>query len=118
MPASIQQVSITEDPDPLPPGFCVEPSRRCEFFHEERTHGLKGLAYAVILRALEDGVNERWLRMIAGFYEVPISDRLIDRPPARRIRMSACTGRLGNASIKLVLTWFDASPIQGRHLVA
>ena len=112
------QVSVTEDPDPLPPGFYVEPSRRCEFFHEDRTHGLKGLAFAVILRALEDGVNERWLRMLASFYEVEIPDRLLRRPPQRRLRMSACTGRIGNASIKIVLTWFDAMPIQERHLVA
>lgn len=113
------QVGITEDPDPLPPGFFTDPKRRCEFYnnHEGPMVGFRGLAYAIILRALEDGVNEPWLRLVARFYDLDISERTLGKPLQRNLRVSECTGRIGATSGRLVLTWFDLSPIRGSHLV-
>jgi len=108
--------NVTDDPDPLPPGFFTEAERRCEFFHENRTEGIRGLAYAVILRALEDGVNQRWLEMLTRFYEVPIPEKYLRRTPERRLRINGCTGHLSADSPRLVLTWVDSPAIRETHL--
>jgi hypothetical protein len=109
---------ITEDPDPLPLGFHTEPQRKCEFFYEDRTLGARGIAFAVLLRALEDGVNEKWLRLITQFYEVPLPEEYLARRPERRLRMNQHTHRVGSAGPqRITLTWFDCSPVRPKHLV-
>ena len=112
-----QTLPVTEDPLPLPSGFYTLESRRCEFFSEDRTPGFRGIAFAIVLRALEDGVCERWLRFLKDFYDVTIPEKYLVRTPERQLRINLLTRRMsGVGPPKILLSWFDVLPITAKQV--
>lgn len=80
-----------EDP-PLPIGFYENPNRRCVFALEKASSGYKGLCLAVLLRAVEEGCNPEWLKLIAKFYEIDTPEGMLDKTPNRRLKMDPRKG--------------------------
>jgi len=76
-----------EDP-PLPIGYYEDPKRRCTFTLESISSDVKGLSFAVLLRAVEDGCNPEWLQELAKFYEIDLPEGLLNRQPNLRVKMN------------------------------
>jgi hypothetical protein len=77
----------TEEP-PLPIGYYEDPARRCTFTLEKSSSDYKGLAFAIFLRAIEDGCNPDWLKQLADFYEIRVPLEILDRTPNTRVKMN------------------------------
>jgi hypothetical protein len=111
----------------LPQGYTEEPKRKCIFAIETFSGGYQGLAWAIILRAVEEGCSSQWLREICQYYGIDFDDRVFDRKPFGRVKLNLKTyhkarrnGRSPDLMAmncgtreKLVLSWLDAIyPIQ------
>lgn len=112
-----------DDPDPLPEGFYLDPKRRCQFYGLERSQGETGLAWAIFYQALTDGVNARFLRLIAHFYELRVPERFFERPPAERVKIYPLPmtfdrkpSQRGERRCRILLSWMDAVAIGRHHL--
>lgn len=70
------------DDDPtLPPGYTFEEHRHTDFLTSERSDGLEGLAWAVLLTAVSDGCCPLWTKEIAEFYQLNFDHRILYRRP-------------------------------------
>lgn len=85
------------DPEPLRPGYFCDPNRTVNVSFIDHTSGVKGLAFAVLLRAVEDGCNREWLEEIAYAYEIDLPDRIFDKAPARNLAFDASVERYVDA---------------------
>ena len=99
--------------EPLPAGYEESPARRCVFSIETYTGGAKGLAYAILLRAIEDGCDPRWLHEIADAYGIQLPPEMLNHTPNLCVRLNLSTRRLmsvdgGVKGRRLILTWEDA----------
>jgi hypothetical protein len=97
----------------LPEGYTEDPDRRCVFSIETFSGGAKGLAYAVLLRAVEDGCDAHWLQEIADAYGIVMPDEVLGRTPKHYVRLNL-SGR-GPIAVdgtprrgRLILAWEDA----------
>jgi len=116
----------------LPIGYTEESSRRCVFIVETFSPGYQGLAWAILLRAIEDGCNANWLMWICHFYGIDVDDKLFDRHPYSRVQrdMKTYHRRHRNRQSpdlmamdcgqrrKLTLSWEDALCFHIREQVA
>lgn len=75
------EVYDCEDDPPLPLGYTFESHRHTDFLTSERSSGLDGLAWAVLLTAVSDGCCPLWLREIAEFYQLEFDHRILYRRP-------------------------------------
>ena len=80
------------DPEPLPHGYFCDPNRTVNVSFIGHTSGVEGLAFAVLLRAVEDGCNIGWLEKIAYAYEIDLPDCVFDNVPARNLAFDASVG--------------------------
>lgn len=86
--------------------------------------GFPGLGLAIFLKAVEDGCNPAWLRLIREFYEIKVPDRALDNNPAARLRycskkrvMIATSERKTEAD-RLRLKWADGFSFNAPFAVA
>lgn len=75
------EVYDSDDDPPLPPGYTFEEHRHTDFLTSERSDGLEGLAWAVLLTAVSDGCCPMWLKEVAEFYQLNFDHRLLYRRP-------------------------------------
>lgn len=75
--------------------------------------GFPGLGLAIFLKAVEDGCNPGWLRLLREFYEIKVPDRALDRNPAAKLRYCSkrdvmiATSERKKESDRLRLKWDD-----------
>lgn len=97
MGANLQDRVISNDPTqddlPLPPGYTTIEDRKVDFLLPESTEGVKGLAFAVLLMAVSDGCNPRWLEEIAEYYQVPVDPKILYRMPHSKSYIKDSKGR-------------------------
>lgn len=74
--------------------YYTEESRKCRFSTDYVTPGEQGLAWAILLRAVEDGCNELWLREIVNFYGITFDVALFKNAPANKIRYNKTTKKM------------------------
>ena len=55
--------------------------------------GVHGLRLAVLLRAVEDGCNPKWLEEIAQFYEIDLPAGMLQRKPVAGVVVNQGTDR-------------------------
>lgn len=82
-----------QDDLPLPPGYTTSEDRKVDFLLPETSEGPKGLAFAVLLMAVADGCNPKWLEEIADFYQIPIDPKILYRMPHARSYIKDAKGR-------------------------
>ncbi len=109
---------LSPDDPPLPPGYEERPERRCVFALETMSGGYKGLAFAILLRAVEDGCNADWMKEIAEAYEVELPRGLLDRKPSTRVIMDKSFTRYVSIDVdrsgkKPLLSWADGLAVRG-----
>lgn len=69
---------------PLPEGYTKRASRKIEFLSSDTASGLEGLAWAILLTAVADGCNPKWLEEIATYYQVSADRELLYRHPVSK----------------------------------
>ena len=83
----------TVDDTPLPPGYTTSEDRKVDFIIPETSDGLQGIAWAVLMMAVADGCNPKWLEEIADFYQIPIDAKLMYRMPHGKSFVKDSKGR-------------------------
>ena len=81
------------DPEPLSPGYFCDSSRKVNVSFLAHTPGVKGLAFAILLRAVEDGCNREWLEEIADAYEIDLPEKLFAKAPVRNLAFDVSVER-------------------------
>ena len=81
------------DPEPLSPGYFCDSSRTVSVSFLGHSQGVKGLAFAVLLRAVEDGCNREWLEEIADAYEIDLPEKLFAKAPVRNLAFDVSVER-------------------------
>ena len=92
-PSFVNEAGEPEDP-PLPEGYTFRSERETDFLSNEHSTGLEGLAWSVMLQAVQDGCNPRWLAEIAYYYQVKIDQRLVYRHPVAKTVVKGRSGRI------------------------
>lgn len=80
-PEESEPVYDSDDDPPLPFGYKFEEHRHTDFLTSDRSSGLEGLAWAVLLTAVSDGCCPMWLKEIAEFYQIDCDHRILYRRP-------------------------------------
>jgi hypothetical protein len=75
-------------------GYYTDESRKCRFSTDYVTPGEHGLAWAILLKAVEDGCSREWLRDIVLFYGIDFDVQLFDRDPANKIKFNKATKKM------------------------
>lgn len=82
---SSRRLAVLWDNTPLPPGYSYRPNRRVTFHDAIPTDGLRGLAWAILLSAVADGCNPRWLAELADYYQIEVNPEMFYRQPAKGV---------------------------------
>ena len=85
--------NYTLDPEPLSPGYFCDSSRKVNVSFLAHTPGVKGLAFAILLRAVEDGCNREWLEEIAEAYEIDLPEKFFAKAPVRNLAFDVSVER-------------------------
>jgi len=75
-------------------GYYTDPSRKCRFSVDYVTPGAQGLAWAILLKAIEDGCSEDWLRDIIRYYGINFDEDLLSRLPANKVKLNNQTNQM------------------------
>ena len=75
-------------------GYYTDEGRRCRFSTDYVTPGEHGLAWAILLRAVEDGCSEEWLKDIVNFYGMDFDVDLFKNAPANKIKFNKATKKM------------------------
>jgi hypothetical protein len=67
--------------------FYTSPERKCRFSIDYVTPGAQGLAWAILLKAVEDGCSKEWLVAIVQYYGIDFDEKLFERLPMNKIKM-------------------------------
>jgi len=81
------------DPEPLSPGYFCDSSRTVNVSFLDHTPGVKGLSFAILLRAVEDGCNREWLEEIAEAYEIDMPENFFAKAPVRNLAFDVSVER-------------------------
>lgn len=74
--------------------YYIDESRKCRFSVDYVTPGEKGLAWAILLKAIEDGCNKEWLIDIVRFYRIDFDEALLERQPANKVKLNNSTNEM------------------------
>lgn len=77
--------------------FC-DPDRTINFVRSESTPGVKGLCFAVLLQALEDGCCRDWILDIVDAYDIDVPHSMFDKAPVRNLVLDPETETYVDAS--------------------
>jgi hypothetical protein len=99
----------------LPEGYHCEEGRKCRFLvdFDIMSSGFPGLGLAIFMKAVEDGCNPDWLKLLKEFYEIKVPSKALDRKPAARLRYCSkkdemiATSERKKESDRLRLKWED-----------
>ena len=105
---------LPPDDPPLPTGYLEDPARCCAVKVEGITAGPTGLAWAILLRAVQDGCNSEWMKEIAEAYDLDLPEKMLDRTPSTRAVLDKAKKNAKYISIdrnlegrKPLLSWGD-----------
>ena len=104
--------------------YHIDLNRKCRFSMDYVTPGYQGLAWAVLLKALEDGCSQDWIEDIVEFYDINISKDLLKRLPANKIKLNSDTNQMmgvhfqQKGKLKLLLSMEDGLHTKGLENVA
>ena len=106
-----RRIADKED-GPLPRGYRVIQRRRCSFELLKPSTGHKGLAYSILLRAVEDGCNPQWLKEIAAAYEIDVPLDMFAHKPASHVIVNQGTETFTPVNIlprcrRVLMSWED-----------
>jgi hypothetical protein len=88
------------------------------------TPGYKGLSWAILLKALEDGCSQDWIEDIVEFYDINISKDLLKKLPANKIKLNSDTNQMmgvhfpQKGKLKALLSMEDGLHTKGLRNVA
>jgi hypothetical protein len=105
-------------------GYHIDPNRKCRFSMDYVTPGYQGLAWAVLLKALEDGCSQDWIEDIVEFYDINISKDMLKRLPANKIKFNNGTNQMmgvhfeAKGKLKPLLSMEDGLHLKGLENVA
>lgn len=74
--------------------YYIDETRKCRFSVDYVTPGEKGLAWAILLKAIEDGCNKEWLIDIVRFYRIDFDEALLERKPANKVKLNNATNQM------------------------
>jgi len=106
-------------------GYYTDNARKCRFSLDYVTPGYRGLSWAILLKAIEDGCSRDWLYDIITYYGIELDSKLLDRLPANKIKVNSVTNEMlaihfqhtkGNR--KSLLSMHDGLHIKGLAKVA
>ena len=75
-------------------GYYTEVERKCRFSMDYVTPGYRGLSWAILLKAIEDGCSRDWLYDIVMHYGIDFDVRLFDKNPANKIKINSVTNEM------------------------
>lgn len=113
------------DPEPLSPGYFCDPTRTVNVSFLDHTPGVKGLAFAILLRAVEDGCNREWLEEIAEAYEIELPEEFFAKAPVRNLAFDVSAERyvdvdknpgVKRKKRKFKTLWMEGLPSSGLSL--
>ena len=74
--------------------YHIDELRKCRFSVDYVTPGERGLAWAILLKAVEDGCSKEWLLDIIKFYGIEFDEQLLERMPANKIKLNNSTNQM------------------------
>jgi len=104
--------------------YHIDPNRKCRFSMDYVTPGYKGLSWAILLKALEDGCSQDWIEDIVEFYDINISKDLLKKLPANKIKLNSDTNQMmgvhfpQKGKLKALLSMEDGLHTKGLRNVA
>lgn len=105
--------------------YYLDPTRKCRFSVDYVTPGAQGLAWAILLKAIEDGCDEMWLRDIIRYYGINFDEALLSRLPANKVKLNNQTNQMMGfrfthvqTGLKPLLSMEDGLYIKGLSKVA
>jgi len=104
--------------------YHIDPNRKCRFSMDYVTPGYKGLSWAILLKALEDGCSQDWIEDIVEFYDINISKDLLKKLPANKIKLNSDTNQMmgvhfpQKGKLKALLSMEDGLHTKGLSNVA
>jgi hypothetical protein len=105
--------------------YYTDKARMCRFSLDYVTPGYRGLAWAVLLKAIEDGCSRDWLLDIVRYYDIHLDDELLSRLPANKIKVNGPSREMigirfetSDVRRKALLTMQDGLYIRGLLEVA
>lgn len=97
----------------MKPRYHIDEARKCRFSVDYVTPGATGLAWAILLKAVEDGCSTEWLKDIVRFYGIDFDESLLDRLPANKVKLGAGTQEM--LGIRYAHTRTPKSPLLSLH---
>lgn len=91
--------------------YYTDDSRKCRFSLDYVTPGYRGLAWAVLLKAIEDGCSREWLLDIVRYYDISLDDELLSRLPANKIKVNG-------PSREMIGIHFEHSDVRRKSLLS
>ena len=79
---------------PIPEGYTFRDERSTAFLNNEHSTGIEGLAWSVLMQAVQDGCNPRWLAEIVRYYQIRIDPRLVYRYPISKTVVKGRRGKI------------------------
>lgn len=79
---------------PLPPGYTCRSDRETEFLSNEHSTGIDGLCWSVLLLAVQDGCNPKWLSELIEFYQITVDPRIVYRHPVSKTVVKNKRGKI------------------------
>lgn len=74
--------------------YYTDINRKCRFSLDYVTPGYRGLAWAILLKAIEDGCSKEWLIDIVKYYDIDLDPELLERLPANKIKVNSMTSEM------------------------
>lgn len=78
----------------MKPGYYTDNERKCRFSVDYVTPGPRGLAWAILLKAIEDGCSRDWVEDIIIYYDINFDRKLLDRMPANKVKLNPATNQM------------------------
>ena len=91
--------------------YYTDVNRKCRFSLDYVTPGYRGLAWAILLKAIEDGCSKEWLVDIVTYYDIDLDMELLERIPANKIKVNSVTNEMIGIN-------FTKSPIRRKSLLS
>lgn len=89
-----QLMNGTDYEAPLPPGYTCRSDRETEFLSNEHSTGIEGLCWSILLLAVQDGCNPKWLSELIEFYQIPVDPRIVYRHPVAKTVVKNKRGKI------------------------
>ena len=89
-----QLMNGTDYEAPLPDGYTCRSERETEFLSNEHSTGIEGLCWSILLLAVQDGCNPRWLTELIDYYQIPVDHRMVYRHPVAKTLVKNTRGKI------------------------